>query len=606
MLCMVNCLSQFGKSPRPPRGLSEFAIRPTYAMFCDCLSIHRLVREAAAALTGGRVVDARQSADRSLLLRVRRERRVCEVVLSADAQTARLHLGGDDFGPVTPAPAFCELLKRRLTGGRVESVRQVGGDRIVEIGFAARDELGDPRVYSLMAELMGKHSNLVLLDEGRTIVEAIKRVPSQVNRYRVVLPRAAYVQPPSAPLDLFQTNAEAVAARLHLEHERGEPVPCGDAVRRLAPGLGRLLIGEVCQRAGVSPEQALTGAETSLSAALVSMAAEATSAEAPPFLVPGAGAGGAPAFAPCRLQSRPEAAPWESGGVSSLVAHCARAERAARTTTGKRSELLGRARRALQQLAKQRDRLAEELRKSEGADLNRQAGQAILANLSSIERGAVEVELTCPETGEVRRLHLLPDQTPVENADRYFKLHSRQKRALARLPRMRAETAQQLERLTSLINRAEREGDAETESELARVLATEEQPLVTVRGAHSGAATTTFIRHRLKSGVDAILGRSARENAALLSHVARSDDLWFHARGLPGPHGILRSPNKSQPMPPEAIREMARLIARRGKARRESTVAVDYCPVKHVRKVKGGAPGAVTYTHHKTLFVKNA
>ena len=298
-----------------------------------------------------------------------------------------------------------------------------------------------------------------------------------------------------------------------------------------------------------------------------------------------------------------------------MIAHCAQAERAAGATTGKRSELLGRARKALQQLAKQRDRLAEELGKSGGADLNRRVGQAILANLSAIERGAVEVELACPETGEVMRVRLLPDRTPVENADRYFRLQSRQKRARERLPGMVSETAQRLERLSALlnrveqVNRVEQQGDEETESELTRILATVETLHATSlrqgRAARAGGVATTFVRHRLKSGVDAILGRSARENAALLSQVARPEDLWFHARGLPGPHGILRSPNKAQPIPPEAIREMARLMARRGKARRETTVAVDYCPVKHVRKVKGGAPGAVTYTHHKTLFVKN-
>lgn len=574
-------------------------------MFCDCLSVCRLAAEVDAAVVGGRVTQVCQSDDRSLLIRFRCAGEAVSLLLSADARLARMHLGDQPFEAATPPPGFCRLLRKRLEGARLVQVVQVGGDRVVELTFEGRDELGDRLTSFLVGEFMGRHSNLVLLDDTRRIVDAVKRVPGRVNRVRVVLPGKPYVFPPAPPVNLVTATRAELSDVLTRRDAARESATVAEALRRVAPGLGRLLIAEVCFRAGVDAQAAAVGESAwDRVAAVVVELVQTVSGEPPlPVLVPAPDR--PPVFAPLPLRAHDQGVPWQGGTLSSLVAHCAQIESEDRKRRGKTGAVTQRARKLARRLERQRACLLAELSRAREAELDRRKGQALLVRLADIPAGAARVELDCPETGERLTVDLDPMLSPAANAERYFARRRKRLRAQEQVPKRLRETENRLARLRELLQAAHESAGGSVARELDRFVAQEEPAVVTVRGTRPGEETT-FLRIRLKSGLEAFLGRSARENDLLRSRVARPDDLWFHVRGLPGPHGLLRLASRSQPAPQEAIREMARLMARRGKAGRQATVAVDYCPAKYVRKVKGGPPGAVTYTHHRTVFVKTA
>lgn len=481
---------------------------------------------------------------------------VFRITLSADARCFRAHLSTRRPDGVRPTPRFATDLQRLLEGSTVAFIRQRGFDRILEIGFASADA-----TFVLIAELMGKHSNLILVDREGKIRAAVKWVGAAKSR-RPILPNRPYEPPPFDPApSLLDASSEDVLQGL----EGASPFV-------------RQLIG-----AGV-PLRDVQGAVRSNSFH--------------PVFVPGAGAY---PLSVARLgfdEVRRESI------SQSLEQHFTESVERDQTEAQRRS-LIGQ----LNRVVEARDVALRDVEQAKHAALNARAiqekGELILAYQSQIVPGATVLEALGYD-GQPVAIPVLPDKSAIENAERYFKRAKNSKSRAAMIEGQEARLRADLEGLhlalhrlaeakdTTDLNAIRDEADAKRWLNRPGTAAPkEERPF----GGHA-------IREYLSPGGWRVLvGENSTANDHLTTKVSRPGDLWFHVRGSPSAHVVLCTNNQSERVQTADLLFAASLAVRHSPQKHSSFVSVDYTQRRYVRKPRGSAPGLAVYTHEKTIHV---
>lgn len=556
-------------------------------MYFDALTTAAMADELAGALAGGRVQEIVLVDDLSLGLEVYAAHRRRYLLLSAQPDQGRVQLLEEKArrGPERPLPLLL-LLRRRLRGARLERVTQPGFERILRFEF-----VGPEGPLALVAEIMGRRSNLIAVDAEGTVAEAIKHVTSEQSR-RPVLPHCPYAPPP--PL------AKASIASLTPGDLRGL-LPAGEGAlwRRLVEsvaGMSPLLAREVVHRVAGSAE-ATEAAPAELLAAARALLVElpASHAWAPTV---GLQEGRAVAYAPYPLTHLPaqRPAPSMSAAITAYVAEGGQAVPYGEAKARVRRELAA----ARAREWRRRDAIARDLRAPEEIARLREMGEWVLAYATQIEPR--QPELVVEGTGgEMLRIALDPERSPVENAQRYFREYDNAKLAAEGGPQRLAAVDQALARLAQL------EADldlAENRAEIDEVrMALIQAGYLRARRAPAAARSSGPRRLETEEGFVVWLGRNSRQNALVLERAAPGD-LWFHARGVPGGHAILVTGGRRAPE--NAVERVAALAAWYSAARNESKVAVDVTERRYVRPIPGGGPGQVTYRNERTLTVAPA
>ncbi|MFZ5815577.1 MAG: Rqc2 family fibronectin-binding protein [Bacillota bacterium] len=573
-------------------------------MAFDSTVMAAVVAELNQKLLGGRISKIYQPEPDELALLCYSGGANHRLLLSGNPRQARLHLTSiEKKNPPVP-PTFCMLLRKYIEGGRITAIRQVGRDRICRMSIAVTDELGNPAEFTLVAEVMGKHSNLVLLNPQGRIVDAVRRVTEEVNRYRELLPGLAYIAPPpTGKLDPAALTAEQLAARA------GDATqPAWQLLLDAVDGLGPMLAREAVARAGFPPEEPVAGVSLAALSGAVRALAEVREWE-PRLLYDEQGR--LKEFHVIPLAHWPGRAQTGFASVSACLDayYGGRAEeekfRALRGSLAKlvRDEA-GRVRRKLKA---QRESLAT----AESAEAFRIQGELITANLWQIQKGETEARVVNyydPDGGEVV-IPLDPTLTPSENAQAYYRRYQKARSGLAiiqeQVARSEAELAY-LEQVEVALDQASSLPDLE---EIRRELAAEgyigEKPEKDrKRGAEAPKEQRAQppLTIRSSDGLEIWVGRNNRQNDYLTMKLAAPHDLWFHTKEIPGSHVILRVP-PGREVPERAIHEAAALAAYHSRARHSSGVPVDYTLRKHVRKPNGARPGMVIYDNQKTLWV---
>ncbi|MFN4070137.1 MAG: NFACT family protein [Thermus caldifontis] len=441
-----------------------------------------------------------------------------------------------------PKTPFQRQLQARVKGPLLEA-EQLKLDRVVFFRFAGEKGFVDTPPSTLVLEAAGRNANLLLLDEGGLILGVDRPITKEVNRYRELRPGLPYVPPPPyEKLDPRTLTLEDLHILL------GKPLK---EVVRHVDGIGLELMRELAKRAGLTPEtpldeEALARVYQALKDLLEHPHLGTTLSQ--------------------ELQER-----WREEEKEALRKPLL--------------EALRREERTLRARLLDQERALERLGEAEG--LRRQA-DLLLARLKEVPKGAERVTLEDFE-GRPVEIPLDPALSPQENAQRLYerarRLEGLAERALTLIPKLEA----QLQALQEEVRRVER-------AELAELLALSRHPKGQ-KGPRLG------LRYTSPSGFLVLVGRNAKEND-LLTRTAHSEDLWFHAQGVPGSHVILKAEGKSPPL--EDLLFAARLAAYHSKARGESQVPVDYTRKKHVWRPRKAAPGQVLYTHAKTLFVEGS
>ena len=590
----------------------------------DALTISAIVDELSTGLEGARIQRLAHSDPLTIVLELYTQRQRRWLILSADHNNARVLLGKEsgerDADHISP---LLLLLRKYARGGQIVAVSQPRYERIIQFSLAKimgsgdddESDLGEdptePEItYSeLIIEIMGRRSNVMLLDENGRIREAIKRVPVTMSRVRPILPGKPYVPPP--PQDKADP-LRATSDRLFAAARDAE----GKLDRWLVSqfvAISPLLAREVIYRAGIEPEteiKDLTAEDTlKLADAVKGLFAPLESSQWQPRLYEFEDGGAE--FSAIELQSLVNDDAVTATAIPSVLEAANQAwQLGPAAAPGRGDRHAVRRDRILAEIDIARDRIQQRLRsleqqqeRSEGGENLRETGDLIYAYMWMIEPG--QTELVTPERTVVK---LDPTLTASENAQEYFERYRKAQSAAEQIPQMVRTTRQQLaylDQMRSMVSLS----TGYDEIEAARMEWSdyaESTPGVTRasrnRGARPAASARKPRQYRTVQGDTILIGRTGQQNDAVTFDIASPDDLWLHAREQPGAHVIVRPATAEASE--ETIEAAAQLAAYYSDGRQSTTVPVDVTERRHVRKIKGGGPGMVTYRNEYTLQVR--
>lgn len=563
-------------------------------MALDGLTLGFIAREIHDLLAGGRVDRITQPDKDLLILHLRNQGRSHRLLLCATPGYTRLHLTDKAYENPAQAPMFCMLCRKHLQGGRFLAAEQLHADRLLVLRFASLDEMGDPRETQLYFEAMGKHSNLTLVQDG-VILDAMRHVTLEMSRVRQMLPGLPFVMPPRQDkLAGEEANPEGILARMQAQEG-----PLHRFLFRNIAGLGADSALELAQRAAGDPEALLSDLPREETSRTLAALLEGLPALSQPTLLRALD-GSLTDMLPFPFVSHPEAfqspAPSHSAAVETLYFEQDLKNRFNQRSAGLRRAILQARERGERKLAL----LEEDILTEEQAEELRIMGELITANLHNIPKGAKEVRLPDYYTGGERVVPLDETLPPAQNAQHYFKryrkAHTARKLAAEQKEKALLDIAQLEDALFFL-------EDAKSSQDIAEIRAALFEAGLIKRGsaARKGKREKPSQPLRYRSGEGFIIevGRNSRQNEQLLKD-ARGEDLWLHAKDIPGSHVLVKAQGRDIP---EATRLMAARLAGYYSKARGNQVQVDYTLRKNVKKTPGGGPGLVHYTGEKSLLV---
>lgn len=549
-------------------------------------------------LAGGKIDRVFQPDKNDLVLYIYKDRTTHKLLLSANSSQPRLLLLAQDQvveNPKTP-PAFTMLMRKHFRGGRIESINQHQSERIIEFQIVQRDELGYPVNKKLLIEIMGKHSNIIALDgDTNKILDSIKRISPEINRYRSVLPGVDYVYPPSQDKVPFYGLTEKTFDEIGLSDINPLETDLRDLSSKVQ-GLSPAMASEIMAEARISNRSVLQVLQDHESYILT---------------------GDYPAFVylddtgfpvDFHIFDLPEKSSVykkkDFPDLNSCLQYYYSHKDLGNRIKQKSSDLVRHIGGALDKLYLKKERLNRDLDKAEKAEIYRLYGELLTSDLHNIERGAKSALVFNYYDNSQIEIPLDPRFSPQVNAKNYFKKYNKSKTAQKEKRVQIKETQDALAYLESTLVFAEN-AQLVGDLDLIREELIEEGFLNRRQKRVPLVQKAKYLSFPLEDRGQIRVGRNNKENDFLTFKQASKKDLWFHAKDIPGSHVILSmGGGKDGPSPdPELIKKAASLAAYHSKARDSANVAVDYTLVSNVKKIPGGRPGMVTYKNHKTIFV---
>lgn len=537
-------------------------------MSFDGFFLHHMTEELRRELLGGRIQKINQPFEQELVLQIRSNRKSHKLLLSAHSVFGRVQLTETTFENPAVPNTFIMVMRKYLQGAVIEAIQQVENDRILEISVSNKNEIGDKVAVTLVIEIMGKHSNIILLDKASgKIIEAIKHVGFSQNSYRTILPGSTYVAPPqTGSLNPFTVGDEKLFQILQTEEI--EP----KRLQQIFQGLGRDTATELSGR--LTADKLKTFRAFFASPTQPSLTEKSFSALL---------------FSDSKTQM---------STLSKLLDTFYKDKAERDRVNQQASELIRRVENELEKNRKKLGKQEEELLATENAEEFRQKGELLTTFLHQVPNDQDKVELDNYYTGETIIISLDKALTPNQNAQRYFKRYQKLKEAVKHLTSLIEETRTTILYLESV------------ETALAQASLTE------IAEIREELIQTGFIRRHQREKIQKrkkpekylatdgqtiiLVGRNNLQNDELTFKMAKKDELWFHAKDIPGSHVVITG--NLQPSD-EVKTDAAELAAYFSKARLSNLVQVDMIEIKKLNKPTGGKPGFVTYTGQKTLRV---
>ena len=557
-------------------------------MAFDGIVTRAMVRELQDRILLGKIEKVYQPEADELVFHIHTKNGNVKLLASVGSAHARLCFITEN--PVNPpAPlAFCMLLRKHLQGGRITEITQKDSERIIEISLETLNELGFTMSKKLIFEIMGKHSNIVLMDiASGKIIDSIKRVSFDVNRVRQILPGMIYQYPPAQDKIPF----------LEISAEQLEALPAdGKAILRSVGGIAPAFAEELALRAGVQR----SGYLSDVLAAIESP----NHADARVYL----DESGAPIdFYPVPLSELEENCRVERfGDLSSAMEFYFGKKESSNQGRQKSHDLIRSVNALLDKMYLKKKRLSEDLLKAENSEDLRLYGELLTANIHLIQPGMKSVEVTNYYDGSTLTIPLDVKLSPSKNAQHYFKKYGKSKTAIKEKQIQLDENEAEIKYLESVLSFLENTDDVvEIESIRAELV---ETGYVRRRRQAGGFKEKKYkpapYRYTLSNGMSVLVGRNNKENDILTFKTAGNKDLWLHTKDIPGSHVIVQSGGVE--LDEEAVWEAAAIAAYHSKARTSENVPVDYVQIKYVKKPAGAKPGMVIFTNNRTVYVNPA
>ncbi len=571
----------------------------------DGIAIYRLKHELSTAILGGRIDKIHQPTRDELLLGVRTEGKNYRLLLSASPKNARVTLTDAKRENPAQPPMFCMLLRKHLLGGRILKVSQPSLERILELHIEGRNELGDMVVYRLIAEMMGKYSNIICVNELGKIIDSIHHIDMLTSAVRAVLPGLTYEAPPMGERKNPLTLTEGELLGILTAIPEGEKL--SDALIARFVGMSPLASREIVYRA-YGDSNIFKGEATDLSPLLEEFTAffnRLLEQKEPSFLMFGE-KGGLVDFSAYSITQYEGARKEEAReSLTSAMEEFYESRDRAERLSSLGADLLKKVKNDLARLYKKLILHENTLRDASSREKLRIKGELITANLYRIHDGdeVLECENYYEEDAPLIKITLDPTLSPSMNAQKYYLRYQKEKRAEEKASEQKAICEEEIRYLESVKESLENADSEQTLREIRAEL--ERSGYLRPRNMKGKKVKEIKVSEPLLveyEGYQIYVGRNNLQNDLLTLKMSRANDLWLHAKNVAASHVIIKF--KGEEFPPKVITRAAEIAAFHSKAKGATKVEVDYCPVKNVKKPAGAKPGMVIYEHYQTAYVE--
>ncbi|CUT95692.1 putative persistent RNA/DNA binding protein [Staphylococcus capitis] len=548
-------------------------------MAYDGLFTKKMV-ESLQSLVSGRIHKINQPENDTIIMVVRQNRKNHQLLLSIHPSFSRLQITDKKYDNPFNPPMFARVFRKHLEGGFIENIRQIGNDRRVEIDIKSKDEIGDTMHRTIILEIMGKHSNLILVDENRKIIEGFKHLTPNTNQYRTVMPGFEYEAPPSQnKLNPYEISGQE--ALKYIDFNSGK---ISKQLLNSFEGFSPLITNEIVSRRQFMTQDTLPEAydevmaETQLSPTPVFHKNHETGKEDFYFM---------------KLnQFYDDVVEYDSLNDLLDRYYDARGER--ERVKQRANDLV---RFVQQQLQKQQNKLSKLIDEYESAkdkETQQLYGELITANIYRIKQGDESVTALNYYTGEEVTIPLNPTKSPSVNAQYYYKQYNRLKTREHELDHQIQLTKENIDYFSNIEQQLEHitvDDIDDIRDELA------DQGFMKQRKntKKKKNAQIQLQTYRSSDGDTILVGKNNKQNDYLTNKKAQKSHIWFHTKDIPGSHVVILNDSPSD----ETIKEAAMLAGYFSKAGNSGQIPVDYTEIRNVHKPSGAKPGFVTYDNQK-------
>ncbi|MBR2175590.1 MAG: NFACT family protein [Clostridia bacterium] len=573
-------------------------------MALDGIFLRHIKKELEESLLNSKVDKIYQPFKDELILSMRSREGSNKLLISARANSPRINITSTSpENPKTP-PMLCMLLRKRLSGARLRAVRQPELERLLMLEFEATNELGDTVMLSLAVEIMGQYSNIVFIDENGIIIDAVKRVDASMSSQRLVLPGMKYEPPPKqAKMCILEAEAEDIIKAVEC---LPKPMPLSKALLAVIQGISPVVCRELEYLTGrgadVYSDSLDEEKRTRLSYFLKRDITAARDCSGMPYIIIDQSKKPIDFTFEHIQQYGSGRSVQESETFSELLDRYYAKRDAAESIKSKSEDLTRVLSNAATRLIKKIYVQNDELKSCADREYFRICGDLLQANLYRIQKGAqeVEVENFYDENLSLITIKLEPALSPSANAQKYYKKYQKAKTAEQVLKVQIERAESELDYVSSVFDSLSR---AETVRELDEIREElTEQGYLKARGKKQKRETALPpLEFRSKSGFTVLVGRNNKQNDRLTLKQADKNDIWFHAKDIPGSHTVIvtggREPDE------DTMLFAAQLAAYHSKAREAGKVPVDFTKIRYVSKPQGSKPGMVIYVNQQTMYV---
>ena len=552
-------------------------------MAYDGIITYGIASELKDVITLGKIEKIYQPGPEELLIHIHTKNGNVQLFMSCNSMSARLCLTENKYANPDQPPTFCMLMRKHIQGGRITDVRQKDSERIIEIDIEAQNELGFSVCKRLIVEIMSKHSNIILVDiESGKVIDSIKRISIDVNRYRQLLPGVIYEYPPAQD----KTGFHDVTADINLPHDEKALM---SLVAGISPAIARELINFD------SPGERLLSIIKMIDENKIKPTIYFDENDVPIE------------FHITQLSEYDGGNCKTFDTASECVEYYFFNRDSSNMVRQKSMPLHKTVQAALDKSLLKKKKLSEDLLNAENSDKYQLYGELLTANIHLVQAGAKSVKVTNYYDNKEIEIPLDEKISAAKNAQKYFKKYSKAKTAIHEKQAQLADNEKDIVYLESVLQNIEA---ANTEDELDAIR-DELQETGYVRRRQKAAlrkkkSKPTPAKYVLSDGTLAFVGHNNIENDYLTMKFANKTDVWMHTKDIPGSHLILRLDDGRMvdDLPAELIYEAASIAAYHSKAKGSDNVPVDYVPVRYVKKPNGAKPGMVIFTHNQTVYVK--
>lgn len=567
-------------------------------MAFDGITISCLKKELSDALLNGRIYKIAQPETDELLLTIKTTNGQYRLVLSASASLPLVYLTDKNKPSPMTAPNFCMLLRKHIQNGRIVKISQPSLERILEFTIEHLDEMGDLCQKKLIVELMGKHSNIIFCNQEGKIIDSIKHISSAISSLREVLPGRDYFIPETThKMNPMTTSKEEF---FHLVY--GQNTECFKSLYMNYVGLSPFMANELCFRAGGNCDLSIAALtendKENLYRCFDNMISDIKIGNFAPRILYENGIPKEYSVFPIGSYSSENTK--EMASVSALLEQYYEEKNIVTRIRQKSVDLRKIVQTALERNIKKYDLQLRQMQDTEKRDKYKVYGELLTAFGYGVNAGSKSVTVNNYYTGEDVDIPLDPTFSAIENAKKYYDKYNKLKRTYEALSTLTVQVKEEIDHLESISNAldiAQKEEDlVQIKEELI------ETGYIRRKGTSKKQRFTSKPFHYLSSdGYHIYVGKNNFQNEELTFKFANGNDWWFHAKGVPGSHVIVKT--EGDELPDRTFEEAGKLAAYYSKLRGQEKVEIDYIQKKHVKKPSGGKPGFVVYYTNYSLMM---